>query len=943
MRQHREGQSAVDGDLPVLERDTELAEIERAVISIGTGYGRLVLVEGEAGIGKTTLLSSAAATARRAGLPVLRASGSELEQAQGFGVIRALVTEILRMEADKNPFVGPAASARAVADPEVRDSTPEATDRADTFHALFWLLVNLSDQGPLAIVVDDAHWADDISAQFLAYLASRIEDLPIMVVVAMRPAPDRPTLDALRASSGAVLLSPRPLTLDAVSALAAMAGSPVDEERRETLWADTGGNPFYLVELLRSGVAGIGELDTAGLPSTIRRAIQQRIGADSTDARRVAEAVAVIGDPATVELVAAVAEVDVRTVIAVVRRMTTDGILEHARLAFSHPIVRSSVYNAIPGPIRERLHHLAASALTAAGADATAVASQLLRTDGRADRTAVEALRRAARAALKQGDPASSRRYLDRALAEPPSPDVLGAVHLELAAALAALGSPEADGHYEEGLASIALPHERAQARLAQGHALIATGQWHAAASVFQRGLLDADGRDLELRSRLEAGFVSSALVGLVDRERAAERLVRILASPLTDPSHRELAAWTAFQHSVTGGGSATEAVGLARRAVAGVPLETLVRGGQVVELVAGALVAAGELDEEVRFLDEAIETAQRIGAYGKAALYSYCRSLPHLLGGRIADAIADAQSAIAAHEQGWEVFYPGSCACIAQALLELGDIDGAERAVALDDERWRQRLDFQFMVPIARGRLLMARGNHAAAVRELEQAKMAGEQLGISTPSILADWRTWYAVALSRAGRVDEASRVAEEAIALAERWGAPIARARALWAAGVVAGHDGIDHLREASVVARGTSAALIEVGVRVDLGAALRRAGRTVEARAELTLAADQAHRLGARALLARARDELGAAGARLRRYAVRGIESLTPSELRVARLAAEGRTNREVAQSLFVTPKAVEYHLANAYRKLQIGGRGELADALRDPASRTPTSV
>jgi DNA-binding CsgD family transcriptional regulator len=945
VREHRREPTAVANLVPpVLEREDELAALERAVDALGTGTGSLIVIEGEAGIGKTTLVRAAGEAARRAGIPVLRAVGSELEQATGFGVLRSLVTDIRRMNLEVDPFEGPAERARSVIHPEARDATAAPPDRADTFHALFWLFVNLTDRAPLAIVVDDAHWADEISAEFLAYLTSRLEHLRVLLVVALRPAAGLPALDALRASGSAVRLSPAPLTIDAVSVLARHAGvGSIEASRRDALWTDTGGNPFYLVELLRSGVPGADAIGEAGLPSAIRHAIQQRIGADTTDSRRSAEAVAILGESATVELVAAVAEVEVRTVVAVVRRLTTEGILDHARLAFSHPIVRSSVYDAIPGPIRERLHHVAATVLRDAGADSTAIAVQLLRTDGRGEARAVEALRSAGRAALAQGDPASARRYLERAMAEPVPDELLGSVHLELAGTLAAVGAPEADGHYEQGLNLIDLPHERAQARLAQGHALIATGRWQSAAAVFERGLADATGRDIELRSRLEAGFVSSALVGLVDRDRAAERLARILASPLTDPAHRELAAWTAFQHSVTVSASASESVALARRAIAGVPLETLVRDSQVVELAAGAFLAAGELEEEVAMLDAAIGAAQRIGAFGKAAVYSYCRSMPHFLSGRIADAIADAQAAVAAHDQGWEAFYPGSCASLAQALLELRDLDGAERAVALDDDRWRQRLDFQFMVPIARSRVRMARGDYEGAVQELAHAKQAGEQLGIATPSILADWRTWYAVALARAGRRDEAAQVADEAIVLADRWGAPIARARALWAAGMVAGSGGIEQLCEARTVAAGTSAALIETGLRVDLGAALRRAGRTVDAREELTRAADLAHRLGARALLDRARDELSAAGTRLRRYAVRGMESLTPSELRVARLAAEGRTNREVAQSLFVTPKAVEYHLANAYRKLQIAGRAELKAALRDDASREVASV
>jgi len=940
------------GSLPVadsgtgpllLERDDEVAALHNAVDQARGGSGRLVIIEGEAGIGKTTLLRTAIEAARQRGIPVVRATASELEIAQGFGVVRSLLTEMRRLPGDDDPFEGPAAGARAVVD--ATGGTPGlVSDRADTFHALFWLMVNLTERGPILVAVDDAHWADVVSAEFLAYLVPRIADLPLLLVVAMRPTTESPALGVLRSTADATRLFPAPLTSEAVSTLAHNAGvDSLDDAQRDGLWADTGGNPFYVVELLRTGRRSLAHLGTADVPETIRRAVEQRIGAPGSATRRVAEALAILGEPPTVEVVAAVAELATPATVAAVRRMTAEGILEHTRLAFSHPIVRSSVYDAVPAAIRERLHHLAARVQRRFGADDTAVASQLLRTQGRGEEATVAVLRSAARIANARGDPPSARRYLERALAEPPGDAVLGSVHLELAGAMAALGAPEADAHYDEGLARAAAPHERAQARLAQGHALIATGRWQDAARVFEQGLQDAEGPDIELKSRLEAGFVSSALVGLVDREQASERLARILGSPLTDPAHRELAAWLAFQHSVTVSASASESSALARRAVSGVPLETLVRGTQVIELAAGALVAAGELDEDIAMLDAAIEAAQRIGAYGKAAIYAYCRSLAHLLSGHIVESIADAQAAVAAHEQGWEVFYPGTCASLAQALLERGDIGAAAQVIALDDDRWRQRLDFQFMVPIARGRVRMARGDHEGAVEELTRAKEAGEQLGLSSPSILADWRTWYAVAMARIGNRDAADRIARESLDLANRWGAPIARARALWAAGLVGGSGGIDQLREARAIAETTSAALLEAGMRVDLGAALRRTGRTVEAREELGLAADLAHRIGATALLERARDELAAAGTRLRRYAVQGIESLTPSELRVARLAAEGRTNREVAQALYVTPKAVEYHLANAYRKLQIGGRGELAGALAKGPSSEVASV
>jgi DNA-binding CsgD family transcriptional regulator len=148
---------------------------------------------------------------------------------------------------------------------------------------------------------------------------------------------------------------------------------------------------------------------------------------------------------------------------------------------------------------------------------------------------------------------------------------------------------------------------------------------------------------------------------------------------------------------------------------------------------------------------------------------------------------------------------------------------------------------------------------------------------------------------------------------------------------------GAEGIAMLHEAEELLHGSPARLEHARLLMTLGATLRRNGSLIEARGVLTRAADLAQRLGARAILRRATDELRAAGARPRRIALTGVDALTPAELRVAQEALAGRTNREIAQALFVTPKAVEYHLANTYRKLGIGSRAELARAMGGQAA------
>ncbi len=184
--------------------------------------------------------------------------------------------------------------------------------------------------------------------------------------------------------------------------------------------------------------------------------------------------------------------------------------------------------------------------------------------------------------------------------------------------------------------------------------------------------------------------------------------------------------------------------------------------------------------------------------------------------------------------------------------------------------------------------------------------------------------------------GEQDEARRLAAEELELARTWGAPRALGAALRAAGLVAGgKNGLTLLEEAVEVLADSPARLEHAKARTELGAALRRANRRAEAREQLRQALELATHCGAAPLAARAETELLATGARPRRISLSGVESLTPSERRVAVLAAEGPTNREIAQALFVTTRTVEVHLTSSYRKLNISSRSQLAAALAKP--------
>jgi DNA-binding NarL/FixJ family response regulator len=205
-------------------------------------------------------------------------------------------------------------------------------------------------------------------------------------------------------------------------------------------------------------------------------------------------------------------------------------------------------------------------------------------------------------------------------------------------------------------------------------------------------------------------------------------------------------------------------------------------------------------------------------------------------------------------------------------------------------------------------------------------------EAVGGQNPALVA-WRSQAALALLRLGDGNEARRLATEELALARAWGAPRALGAALRTMGLVlGGGKGLALLEQAVDVVAKSPARLEHAKARTELGAALHRANRRTDARQQLSEALELATLCGAAPLAARAETELRATGARPRRIALRGVDSLTPSERRIAELAAEGPTNREIAQTLFVTPRTVEVHLTNVYRKLGIGARLQLATAL-----------
>jgi ATP/maltotriose-dependent transcriptional regulator MalT len=344
--------------------------------------------------------------------------------------------------------------------------------------------------------------------------------------------------------------------------------------------------------------------------------------------------------------------------------------------------------------------------------------------------------------------------------------------------------------------------------------------------------------------------------------------------------------------------------------------------------------LAAAEGDDVLPLLERSLDQARKYGAVSDALAGHTYRGMVWLWRGALGEALADARAALRLIEQThYLVDLPYALAVAVTALVEQGDVDEAARMLHGVDLAGPRRSGHWFLLQESYGRLLLAQGRPQEA---LEAMRAAGERFARTSgrnPALCA-WRSGAARCLHELGRADEARALVEEELALARQWGAarPLGHALRI-AATVDGGESRLGLLDEAARVLEDSPARLELAHALVQLGAATRRADQPAQARGILSRGLDAAYQCGATPLADLARSELHAAGARPRRTAVSGPEALTPSERRVADLAATGLSNRDIAQQLFVTVKTVEVHLASTYRKLDIAGRRQLAEVLQ----------
>jgi DNA-binding CsgD family transcriptional regulator len=947
----------------LLEREVQVAALQALVDAAKSGGGRFVVVEGTAGIGKTRLLAEGRAIAGSAGMRVLAARGGELEGEFAYGIVRqlfepllAVVSPDLRVEL----LSGPAAlTAPLLGASQPAGSQDAAAEGAfATVHGLYWLAANVALQRPTLLAIDDLHWADTPSLRWLLYLTRRLEGVPLLVVAGTRPPEgeghDPIVVAELIADPEVAAIRPEPLGRASIAVLAReLHGLEPDEAFCAALETATGGNPLFVGAVLdavaREGTsptaehaAGLLEIGAQG----VARVVGLRLGRLRPAALALLRAASVLGDGVELRHAAALAGVaagELGPAAAALVRL--DLLRREDPLEFFHPVVRRAVYETLDVVERGAAHRSAAEVLLEAGALPESAAVHLLRVAPGADRFVVATLRKAAERALAQGAAEAAVGYLTRALEEQLDPAARAEVLVELGLGERRTNGPAAADHLRAGLELLADPERRGAVALELGRALWFTDRIAEALAVIERALGEVDReRYPDLYELLLAELISSAwwdprtypiaeaAIGELDLDALHGGLgSEILLATIAIYEFR-----LALRRELT--------VELARRALAS---GNLLASSPIAFLYAVVtLFRSGLLDEAVAIFNQAVAQARRRGDIFNLAHLLTWRGVCQTERGDLRAAVADLREAIelsAAH--GTRLNWSYNIGFLAYALLEQGDADEATRVIDRGGFPEQLPLDQVHLVwfRLHRARVRIETGRSPErGVEELRQVGQTVRLLPFDNPGT-APWRSWAAEGLRLLDQNDEARGLAADELAIARRWGDPQTIGAALRVLGLVEGGTaGIGLLEEAVEVLAGSPARLEHARALVDLGAALRRANQRIEARERLREGVDLAQRLGAFGLAGRANQEIAATGARPRKVLQTGLDALTTSERRVGQLAAGGMTNKEIAQTLFVTIKTVEVHLSHAYRKLEISSRAQLENALLTPAPNSASA-
>ncbi len=874
--------------LRLVGRERELTRLLDRVDALAQGRGTALVVEGEPGIGKTTLLKAVCAHAVARGFRVCRGAGDELGRS----------LPLL-------PLLDALSTTRS--DPGATATAERLLARVDDLCAI----------GPVVLVLDDLHWADAASVAVWKRLAHLVPQLPLLLIGVLRPLPRRDDLAALR--TGVERLVVGGLAAPAVVELVGRLAGGTPDDALATLAADAGGNPLYLVELVEALVRGnavevdadgVARLRRTDLPASLSAAIADRIGFLSADVRRVLSAAALLGVGFSVADLAAVLGVRVVDLLPALQDATLAGVLEDGRagLCFRHPLVRAALYDEVPESARSAWHGEAARALAESGAGVDRVTRQLLAADDRVPDWVASWLDEHG-ATLVAHAPEAAVDLLGRVVVTPNATARRGVLLAHLAEARFRLG----DHHGAEAVALAGLEHGTlvdlhwtlAQCRSMTGRSGETLVELERALGA--SGLSEGDRARLLVlaaRARWDVGELD-------DAERLADTALAI--------GDRTATSWALHVRTIVAmaRGRMAEALPLFDRALAvamGDPATADLR----LLLQINQAVTLGELDRGEEAIASASVVRHAADQTGNIVRLAQAQSaLGQLLfdAGRWDEALVDVD--LLADDLKHPMVSRCDHGVAALIHLHRGDAEGARRHL----DAAGAGVEGHVVGSLA-----------LATCLELEQAGRAREALDVlmagvdSVEDLLPD-----AVRLAVESGEDPTVPL-ERAVELGEGPAVPHRRAAAGYCRALVAG-DPVGLLgaaEEYRVAGRPLSRAKA-------LGAAAVAfvvAGDRTSARAALSHAVDLLVELGAdwdvTLLLARLREHGIRRGPHAKhRRATHGWDSLTPMELKVTELVVTGLSNRQIGERLFLSGRTVATHVSHVLAKLGVRSRTDIA--------------
>lgn len=907
----------------LLGREREQRELARLLEEARAGHSGVLVLVGEPGIGKSALLDNAAALA--AGTRVLRGRGVASESQIPFAVLFQLLRPALSY-LDRIPQPQAAALESALA---LRPA--QAEDRFAIGAATLSLLAAYADEQPVVVLVDDAHWLDGSSAAAILFAVRRLLAEPIAAVVTAR---------AGEASSfegaGLPLLRVSGLDAGAAELLLRQSAPGMPAAVAARLYRETGGNPLALIELAEEPLPDLAPDTPLPTATSVADAYVQRVELLPSRTQR-ALLLASATDHAELALLG---RAGVRLGVDFADLDSAEGAgliaMRDGQLEFRHPLVRSAIYAAAAPERRREVHRALAETLPDADTDRRAW--HLALAAAGPDEIASSALAQAAKRAHARSAYDVSSHAFERAARLATDNARYGELLYEAA-----------EGAWLAGLAERALLLLDESQHTVDGAPLVHQIEHLRGHIAILRGPLREGAA--RLREAAERADPATAVVMLAEVVVGAfygadATMMRECADQARTLAAREGSTRSAFFSRIAGG-MALVMVGQGDLGAAEIreAVEILERSDELRDdprLLAFASMGPlwlREVGVGQELVDRAVAAARARSAVGV---------LPHLLthvaiqdaaSNRWVEAQAGFDEAIRlARETGQRIVLAGALARFAWLEARLGR-EGACRAHAADALTLARELEAglpEIWALAALCELELALGNAAEALAHAEERHELMRRREIADPDLSP--APEQVELYLRIGRADAAAAVRDAFEQAAAAKGQPWALARAARVSALLASDNDFHSIFEAALEIHERTPDVFE-RARTELayGARLRRSGRRMDAREHLRTALDEFESLGAAPWAEAARAELAATGERARRRDPSSLDELTPQELQISLLLAEGRTTREAAAALFLSPKTIEYHLQNVYRKLAVHSRDELRRALQ--ASRT----